>query len=75
MKIKLDPKKVQIDELTQLQVEEIVTGWVKYLNKVLAANTDKVCMKINDKRFLFAHQIYHRYSQQQKNRNLQNTPL
>lgn len=42
VKIKLDPKKVQIDELTQLQVEEIVTGWVKYLNKVLQANTDKV---------------------------------
>lgn len=43
VKIKLDPKKVQIDELTQLQVEEIVTGWVKYLNKLLLANTDKVC--------------------------------
>uniref|UniRef100_A0A336KIK9 CSON011062 protein n=1 Tax=Culicoides sonorensis TaxID=179676 RepID=A0A336KIK9_CULSO len=41
VKIKLDPKKVQIDELTQLQMEEIVMGWVKYLNKVLQANTDK----------------------------------
>lgn len=70
VKIKLDPKKVQIDELTQLQVEEIVTGWVKYLNKVLQANTDKVIcfitIKITFLRILFNFK--------KKIRNLKNTP-
>lgn len=45
VKIKLDPKKVQIDELTQLQTEEIVSGWIKYLNKTLQMNSDKVCIQ------------------------------
>ena len=47
VKIKLDPKKVQIDELTQLQTEEIVCGWIKYLNKTLQMNSDKVSIEIN----------------------------
>lgn len=42
VKMKLDPKKVQLDELTQLQLEEIVYGWVKYLNQVIKSKTDMV---------------------------------
>lgn len=42
IKVKLDPKKVQVDELTQIQLEEIVAGWIKYLNQTIKANTDAV---------------------------------
>lgn len=42
IKVKLDPKKVQVDELTQIQLEEIATGWVKYLNQAIKVNTDAV---------------------------------
>lgn len=49
IKIKLDPKKIQIDELTQIQLEEIVYGWIKYLNQVVKSKTDMVSF------FLFTH--------------------
>lgn len=42
IKVKVDPKKVHLDELTQIQLEEIVTCWIKYFHQIIKVKADSV---------------------------------
>lgn len=42
MKIKVDPMKMSLDEITTKQLEDIVDGWMKFLLKALRDAKEKV---------------------------------
>lgn len=42
MKIKVDPTKVSLDEMTTKQLEDIADGWMKFLTKAFRDAKEKV---------------------------------
>lgn len=42
LKIKVDPMKMSLDDLTTKQLEEIVNGWMKFLQKAFRDAKEKV---------------------------------
>lgn len=38
----VDPKNVNIKDLTKIQVEDIVKGWIRFIKKLLKSHENKV---------------------------------
>jgi hypothetical protein len=44
VKIKVDPMKMNLDDIECSQLEEIVEGWIKYITKAFRDANEKVCI-------------------------------
>lgn len=52
VRIKVDPMKMSLDGITSAQLEEIVDGWMKFIQKALREAREKVGKRVYNNNYL-----------------------